>query len=275
MQVLTPTGTIGIRGTHFATSHREITKVVLWENPDGTIGALVFYNDGGVVELTLPGQFLHAGSADEAPTIEGIFASQEEAYAALGLSSTVADMHFQIFGQSFSPEAGPLFGNAPHDIEGFAADTHNFGIGSVVGFIASSLNQLIGFGQANGGTGGLGTTDLPTGNGIGPPIYPPPDLGLVALPEPEITFGITVASETDEAGTQAAVISEETAADDTATFTIALGGDALAAGNTASVTVSVSGTATDGTDTTPTIFAAIQAVADATAGFRSTAAAVR
>src|SRR6185436_11116968 len=45
---------------------------------------------------------------------------------------------------------------------------------------------------------------------------------------------------------QAVSISEQVASDDTGTFTITRGGDALTGGNTASVTVTVSGTATDG-----------------------------
>ena len=67
-----------------------------------------------------------------------------------------------------------------------------------------------------------------------------------------------------EAGTQAATISEEDAADDTGTYTIILGGDALTGTNTASVTVSIDPASTTengaGEDFTAAV---IQAIADA------------
>jgi T1SS-143 domain-containing protein len=94
--------------------------------------------------------------------------------------------------------------------------------------------------------------------------------GTVTLlvPDPAVSFGITVTSEAtgNDSPTQSATILEDGGADDEATFTISLGGDLLTLANFAFVTVSVSGSAGDGTDYTPTVFAAIQAVADATAG---------
>ena len=62
----------------------------------------------------------------------------------------------------------------------------------------------------------------------------------------EVTFAIEVASETDEAGTQLAVISEEDPNDNQGTFTITLGGDALAGASTASVTVTIGGDTENG-----------------------------
>ncbi len=75
----------------------------------------------------------------------------------------------------------------------------------------------------------------------------------------DVTFAISVSSETDEPGEQAADISEEDSADDTATFRIALGGDPLPDGNEASVTVTMSGDAGDADFTA----AVIQSIVDA------------
>ena len=89
------------------------------------------------------------------------------------------------------------------------------------------------------------------------------------LDDDPVTFDISVASETDEAGTQVAGISEENDADDTGTFTVSRGGGTLPAGNEASVTITVTGSAEDadfegmsGSDYAD-IVAAIQAAAAA------------
>ena len=84
-----------------------------------------------------------------------------------------------------------------------------------------------------------------------------------------VSFNVAVASETDEAGTQVAGISEENDADDLGAFTFSIGGDALAGSNTASVTITASGSAEDadfesmtGNDTAE-IIAAIKTAAEA------------
>jgi VCBS repeat-containing protein len=61
------------------------------------------------------------------------------------------------------------------------------------------------------------------------------------------TFAVTVASEAtgNDAPNGSATIAEQLSADDTGTFTITKGGDALTGANTASVTITVSGTGED------------------------------
>lgn len=93
-----------------------------------------------------------------------------------------------------------------------------------------------------------------------------------------VTFAVTVTSETPVNDSSASVtISEADSTDDTGTFTITQGGDALAGTNTASVTIGVTGTATDpdffsglGTDNeadlTDAILEAIAAAANAALG---------
>ncbi len=90
--------------------------------------------------------------------------------------------------------------------------------------------------------------------------------GSASITVPSASVDIT---EIDEAvsfsiGASPASISEE--AEASATFTISLTGFPLNAGNTATVDFAASGTASGGVDYTPALVAALQAVADATAG---------
>ena len=97
-----------------------------------------------------------------------------------------------------------------------------------------------------------------------PPVIPPPT-------GPAVTFGITVTSETDEPGLQAATISEGNTDDNLGTFIITRSGDALTGANTASVLVEISGNTENGAgeDFTTAVIAAIQTGA-AAAGVTAT-----
>ena len=86
VQIQTPTGVIGIRGTNLAASHIGITQVVLLPNPDGTVSALIFFNDGGFVILDEAFEGLRSIGFDVTPSQPTIFASLEAAFASLGIS---------------------------------------------------------------------------------------------------------------------------------------------------------------------------------------------
>ena len=77
-----------------------------------------------------------------------------------------------------------------------------------------------------------------------------------------VTFAIHSTSEAtgNDSPTQSATISEENTSDNTGTFTIIKGGDALTGSNTASVTVTMSGTATDA-DFSSAVMAAVASAA--------------
>src|SRR5262245_10220324 len=78
----------------------------------------------------------------------------------------------------------------------------------------------------------------------------------------DVTFAITSTSEAvgNDTPTQSATISEENLSDNTGTFTISKGGDALTGTNTASVTVTMSGNATD-PDFTSAVIATVASAA--------------
>ena len=123
MKVQTPTGTIGVRGTNLAASHIGITQVVLLENPDGSLGAIIFFNDGGFVILDQLFANVRSLSADFAPSQSTQFGSREEALAQIGVSSKALEMYDQVIADSqnqeaellnqiLGPEAGPPSGDA-------------------------------------------------------------------------------------------------------------------------------------------------------------------
>ena len=91
VQIQTPTGVIGIRGTNLAASHISVTQVVLLPNPDDTVGALSFVNDGGSVILDQAFEGLTSSSFSLAPSQPTIFASAEAAMTSLGISPKAGD----------------------------------------------------------------------------------------------------------------------------------------------------------------------------------------
>ncbi len=126
VQYKTPTGTIGVRGTNMAASHVSITKLVLLENPDKSVGALIFTNDGGFLILDQVFASLQAFSAAQGPSTGTTFASRADALAEIDVSARAIEMYDRAVGQTLSnraelleqilvPEAGtelPI-GNAP------------------------------------------------------------------------------------------------------------------------------------------------------------------
>ena len=108
VQIQTPTGVIGIRGTNLAASHIGITQVVLLPNPDGTVSALIFVNDGGFVILDEAFEGLRSTSFDLAPSQPTIFASLEAALTSLGISPKAAGTFDQTVSQALAQKAEAL-----------------------------------------------------------------------------------------------------------------------------------------------------------------------
>ena len=139
VQYKTPTGTIGIRGTNMAASHVSITQVVLLENPDKSVGAIIFLNDGASLILDSLFASLQASSADQAPESGTTFASREEALAQIGVSAKATEMYDkavqeglvnmeELLEQILVPEAGPESGLPIGNAPGLTASISGIGI---------------------------------------------------------------------------------------------------------------------------------------------------
>lgn len=76
VEVLTPAGTIGIRGTAFACTVDGATQCVLLEDPSGHVGRIEFFNPAGRTTIAELNESVSAASALSAPTTARLSASE-------------------------------------------------------------------------------------------------------------------------------------------------------------------------------------------------------